>query len=237
MKIVLSGMLDTLNTKRQTATLTVRRRGKDAPQSDSVQLRFHSPEAFTAFASRHTKGTHLLLTGLLRLQQVPLLDPATRAPVTGSQGKEVTQPQLSLEVREARRVEWHDEGDLLYAHGLVSVVDTREGLRQSAAGLPYLRVRVAYNHFKRPHESEAQADFYDLVAFGGTAESLANLEKGERFLLEHAIPTTHSYALRDLSLADGSPVMRQGIELTLREFSYLPRPRARDARPESALPF
>lgn len=239
MKILLTGTVQRHLDKQHTATLVVSRRARDGHVAETLELRFSGDEAYRAFKERHAVGEGVQVTGLLRQAHAPLRDRATRKPLVGANGRELRLTSLAVEVREHRPFSRIEEGDTLYAHGLVGVVDRRDGLKHSSAGLPYLRMRVAYNHFKRRDEVEGQADFYDLVAFGQLAESLANLDKGDRFLIDQAIPGTSSYEMRDLTHSDGTPVARQTVELALREFTYLPRPRAQSLAPaiEEPMPF
>lgn len=226
MKVFLTCSIQSFNDKRQVAVCDLRRRSKEGPVVEVVLLRFPHPEPYKEFKSRHAVGESVQVFGLLRQVQALIIDPGTRKPVKRSNGLEILEATLAVEVHEHRNVVRPEEADNFWAFGIVSIVDKRDGLRHSASGIPYLKLRVAYNHYKRSNETEGQADFYDLVAFGGQAESLNNLDKGDRFLVDHALPASNTYAVRELTFADGSPVMRTNLELMLREFTFLPRPRA-----------
>lgn len=225
MKVFLTCTVQSFNDKRQVAVCDLRRRSKDGPVVEVLLLRFAHQEPYKEFKSRYAVNDSVQVFGLLRQLQALVVDPGTRKPVKRSNGTEILEATLAVEVHEHRSVVRPEDADNFWAFGIVGVVDKRDGLRHSANGVPYLKLRVAYNHYKRSNESEGQADFYDLVAFGGQAESLANLDKGDRFLVDHALPASNAYALRELTFADGTPVMRSSLELTLREFTFLPRPR------------
>ncbi|MEB3222280.1 MAG: hypothetical protein VKS61_09405 [Candidatus Sericytochromatia bacterium] len=237
MKLLLTGTVQHHHDDRHEATLKAMRRTRDGLSAEAFLLRFVSPDAYREFCGRHPQGAGVQVTGLVRQARTPLRDRATGSPLHGAGGNALHEQVLTLEVRESRSQEPPADGDLLYAHGMVGLVDKREGLKTSANGLPWLRVRVAYNHYKRPTEAEGQADYYDLVAFGPLAEGLAGLERGDRFIVDHAIPATSPYELREAAHSDGTPVTRRGLELTLKEFTFLPRLRATQRPEPEALPF
>ena len=57
-------------------------------------------------------------------------------------------------------------------------------LRTSAAGKPYLRVRLAVKPFVSGADQETETLFYDVVAFGSLAEHTAkSLHKGDRVVV------------------------------------------------------
>jgi single-strand DNA-binding protein len=57
-------------------------------------------------------------------------------------------------------------------------------LRTSAAGKPYLRVRLAVKPFVSGADQEPETLFYDVVAFGSLAEHTAkSLHKGDRVVV------------------------------------------------------
>jgi hypothetical protein len=221
MKILLTGSVQSFADKKGTVVLESHRKAKEGPAMETFYLKFHNDEAYQAFKGRYALGDGVQVIGLLRQVQAPIVDRGTKKPIQGSNGKDLRNSLLAVEVKEHKAVQ-RDEFDTLYAHGMVTVVEKRE-LGKSASGLSYLKARVVYNHYKRPDEDQGQADFYNLVAFGGQAESLDNLEKGHRFVIDYAIPSLDTYEVRDASHSDGTPVMRNGLEMVLREFTYLPR--------------
>jgi hypothetical protein len=237
MKILLTGQVLHHHDDRAEVTLVAQRRTREGHSPETFTLKFGQAEGFREFRSRHTEGAHVQVVGLLRQVRHGLVDQATGQPLVGTSGKPLQQQVMAVEVREHRTHEPSKDGDTLYAHGLVGLVDKREGLKLSASGLPWLRVRVAYNHYKRAGEAEGQADFYDLVAFGQVAESLANLERGDRFIVDQAVPATSPYEARDVRHSDGATVMRQALELAVRDFTFLPRNRAAQREEAEALPF
>lgn len=236
MKILVTGTLQSFADKKETAVLESARKAKEGAVTETFYLRFHSPEAYADFKTRYRPGDGIQVIGLVRQVQVPLLDRQTKAPLVGTTGRELRNALLAVEVREHKPQPASADGfDTIYVHGLVGIVEKRE-LRASASGLNVLKLRVAYNHFKRHDEPEGQADFYDMVAFGARAESLDNMDKGDRLLIDHAVLTSGAYEMRDLTHADGTPVTRNGPEMTLRDFSFLPRQRA-ESRSGEEIPF
>ncbi|MEB3284804.1 MAG: single-stranded DNA-binding protein [Candidatus Sericytochromatia bacterium] len=225
MKVSLSCSLQSFSDKRQAVICDLRRSSKEGPVIEVVMLRFAHQDSYKSFKNQHRTGDSVQVFGLLRQMQSFVVDPASRKPVKRSDGSEILEAGLAVEVREHRPIPRPEDTDHFWAFGIVGVVDKRDGLRVSAAGTSYLRMRVAYNHYKRANETEGQADFYDLIAFGGQAESLLNLEKGDRFLVDYALPASHTYAMRDLTFADGTPIKKSGLELRVREFTFLPRSR------------
>jgi hypothetical protein len=221
MKILLTGAIQSFADKKGTVVLESTRKAKEAPVKETFYLKFHSDEAFGAFKGRYALGDGVQVIGLLRQVQTPILDRVTKKSIQGNNGRDLRNGLLAVEVKEHKGVT-RDEFDTFYAHGLVTLIDKRE-LSKSGSGLSYLKARVAYNHYKRPDEEQGQADFYNLVAFGGQAESLDNLEKGNRFVVDYAIPALDAYEMRDATHSDGAAITRNGLELMLREFSYLPR--------------
>ncbi|MEB3328879.1 MAG: hypothetical protein VKQ33_06570 [Candidatus Sericytochromatia bacterium] len=237
MRILLTGEVLQHLDDRGESTLIAQRRTRDGQTPETFTLRFSQPEAFRDFRTRHAAGTAVQIVGLLRQVRTTLLDQATGQPLVSTAGKPLQQQVLAVEVREHRTHERTQADDTLYAHGLVGLVDKREGLKLSASGLPWLRIRVAYNHYKRPGEAEGQADYYDLVAFGQVAEGLATLDRGDRLLVDQAVPATSPYEARDVRHSDGTTVMRHGLELTVRDFTFLPRPRSGQREAPEAVPF
>lgn len=221
MKILLTGAVQSFADKKGTVVLECARKAKEGTATETFYLKFHSDDAYQTFKGRYALGDGVQVIGLLRQVQTPILDRVTKKPIQGTNGKDLRNSLLAVEVKEHKPIK-RDEFDTLYAHGLVGMVEKRE-LAQSASGLSYIKARVAYNHYKRPDEEQGQADFYSLVAFGGQAESLDNLEKGHRFVIDYAVPSLDAYEMRDVTHSDGTPVTRNGLELLLREFSYLPR--------------
>ncbi|MDB5095800.1 MAG: hypothetical protein JWM80_221 [Cyanobacteria bacterium RYN_339] len=221
MKILLTGSVQSFADKKGTVVLEALRKAKDGPAVETFYLKFHSDESYQAFKGRYALGDGVQVIGLLRQVPVPIVDRVTKKPIQGSNGRDLRNSLLAVEVKEHKAVQ-RDELDTLYAHGIVSIVEKRE-LAKSASGLSYLKARVAYNHYKRPDEEQGQADFYNLVCFGGQAESLDNLEKGQRFVIDYAVPSLDSYDMRDVAHSDGTPISRNGLELLVREFSFLPR--------------
>lgn len=221
MKILLTGAVQSFADKKGTVVLESTRKAKEGPATETFYLKFHSDEAYQNFKGRYALGDGVQIIGLLRQVQTPLLDRVTKKPLVGTNGRELRNALFSVEVKEHKPCK-REEFDTLYAHGVVTVVDRRD-LATSASGLSYLKCRVAYNHYKRQDEEQGQGDYYGLIAFGSQAESLDNLEKGNRFVIDYAIPSLDPYEMRDLTHSDGTPVSRNGMELMLREFSYLPR--------------
>jgi hypothetical protein len=224
MKILLTGTIHSFADKKGTAVVEAKRRAKEGVVAETFYLKFHNDDAYREFKGRYALGAGLQVIGLLRQVQTPLLDRVTKQPLIGTNGRELRQALLSVEVKEHKPIQRVEEYDTLYAHGMVGVVEKKD-LRQSAAGLSYLTCRVAYNHFKRPDEAEGQGDFYNLIAFGAQAESLNNLDRGDKFLIDYGVPALDAYEMRDITHSDGTPVTRNGLEIMLREFTYLPRPR------------
>lgn len=224
MKILLTGTIQSFADKKGTAVLEAKRRSKEGPQVETFYLKFHSDDAFREFKGRYALGAGVQVIGLLRQVQTPILDRATKKPLLGSNGRELRNALLAVEVKEHKPYQQVDEFDTIYVHGMVGMVDKKE-LRQSGSGMSYLKARVAYNHYKRPGEEEGQADFYSVVAFGSTAESLNNLDKGDKFIVDYGVIALDTYEMRDVFHSDSSPVSRNGLEIAIREFSYLPRSR------------
>jgi hypothetical protein len=221
MKILLTGAVQSFADKKGTVVLESTRKAKEGPSIETFYLKFHNDEAYQAFKGRYALGDGVQIIGLLRQVQTPLLDRVTKKVLQGSNGKDLRNTLLAVEVKEHKPVQ-RDEFDTLYAHGMVTLVDKRD-LATSSTGLSYLKGRVVYNHFKRQDEEQGQADFYNVVCFGSQAESLDNLDKGNRFVIDYAIPSLDTYEMRDITHSDGTPVSRNGLDLMLREFSYLPR--------------
>lgn len=224
MKILLTGTIQSYADKKGTAVLEAKRRSKEGPQVETFYLKFHNEDAFREFKGRYALGAGVQVIGLMRQVQTPILDRVTKKPVMGSNGRELRNSLLSIEVKEHKAFKNQDEFDTIYVHGMVGVVDKKE-LRQSGSGLSYLKARVAYNHYKRPGEDEGQGDFYSIVAFGGQADSLNNLEKGDKFIIDYGVIQVDTYEMRDAFHSDNSPISRNGLEIAVREFSYLPRSR------------
>ena len=66
----------------------------------------------------------------------------------------------------------------------VGTLSTDPELRTSAAGKPYLRVRLAVKPFVTGADQEPETLFYDVVAFGSLAEHTAkSLHKGDRIVV------------------------------------------------------
>jgi hypothetical protein len=63
---------------------------------------------------------------------------------------------------------------------------------------------------------------------------LNNLERGDKFLIDYGVPALDPYEMRDITHSDGTPVTRNGLEIALREFSYLPRFRQTGPAPLAA---
>lgn len=223
MKILLTGAVQSFADKKGTVVLESTRKAKEGPVTETFYLKFHSDEAYQAFKGLYRLGSGVQVIGLVRQIQTPLVDRGTKKPIQGTTGKDLRNTLLAVEVKEHKAVT-RDEFDTLYVHGMVGIVEKRE-LRQSASGKNWIKLRVAYNHFKRPDEEKGQADFYDLVAFGNTATSLDNMEKGTRFLIDHAVPSLNPYEMKDIAHSDGTPVTRNSPELMLWDFSFLPRER------------
>ena len=223
MKILLTGSVQSFADKKGTVVLEVLRKTKEGPVAETFYLKFHQDEAYNEFKSRYVQGDGVQVIGLVRQIQTPLVDRETKKPLVGTNGRDLRNTLLAVEVREHKKIT-RDETDTIYAHGLVGVV-SKEEMRQSANGLAYVKLRVAYNHFKRPDETEGQADFYNLVAFGRQAESLDNMDKGDKFVIDYAALSHNSYEMRDMTHSDGTAISRNSPELVLREFSYLPRSR------------
>jgi hypothetical protein len=223
MKILVTGAIQSFADKKETVVLEVNRKAKEGPVLETFYLKFHSKEAYDAFKGQYKAGDGVQVIGLVRQVQTPLLDRKTKEPLKGTNGYELRNTLLAIEVREHKSVT-RDEFDTLYAHGVVGVVEKKE-LKQSASGLAYMKARVAYNHFKRKDEEQGQADFYNIVAFGGQAESLELLEKGDKFVIDYGVVSLNPYEMRDVSHSDGTAVTRNGPEITVREFSFLPRGR------------
>jgi hypothetical protein len=238
MKILLTGSVQSFADKKETVVLESNRKAKEGPVLETFYLKFHTKDAYDAFKGRYKAGDHVQVIGLVRQVQTPLLDRKTKEPLKGDKGYELRNPLLAVEVREHKPA-LADEFDTIYAHGIVGIVDKKE-LKQSAGGLSYLRARVAYNHFKRQDEEQGQGDFYSIVAFGGQAESLDLLEKGDKFVIDFGVIALSPYEMRDLTHSDGTPVTRNGPEITVREFSFHPRGRqeaAAPARSGEEIPF
>jgi Single-strand binding protein family len=223
MKILLTGAIQSFADKKETVVLESNRKAKEGPMLETFYLKFHNQEAYDAFKGRYKAGDHVQVIGLLRQVQTPLLDRKTKEPLQGDKGYELRNSLMAVEVREHKPA-LKDEFDTIYAHGVVGIVDKKE-LRQSAGGLTYLNARVAYNHIKRQDEEKGQADFYNIVAFGGQAESLDLLEKGDKVVIDYGVVSLNPYEMRDLTHSDGTPVTRNGPEITIREFSFHPRGR------------
>lgn len=223
MKILLTGSVQSFADKKGTVVLEVLRKAKEGPVAETFYLKFHQDDAYQEFKSRYVPGDGVQVIGLVRQIQTPLVDRETKKPIAGAHGRDLRNTLLAVEVREHKKIA-RDEADTIYAHGLVGVV-SKEEMRQSASGVSYVKLRVAYNHFKRPDESEGQADFYNLVAFGRQAESLDNMEKGDKFVIDYAIMSHNPYEMREISHSDGTAITRNSPELVLKEFSYLPRSR------------
>ncbi|HEY9722990.1 MAG TPA: single-stranded DNA-binding protein [Oscillatoriaceae cyanobacterium] len=221
MKILLTGSVQSFADKKGTVVLESVRKAKEAPITETFYLKFHSDDAYQDFKSRYKAGDGVQVIGLVRQVQTPIIDRVTKKTIQGTHGKDLRNTLLAVEVKE-HKPHTRDEFDTLYAHGIVSVVK-KEDLRQSGSGLPYLKLRVVFNHYKRPDEEEGQADFYNLVAFGGQAESLDGLDKGDRFVLDYGVIASSPYEMRDVAHSDGTAITRNGPELVLREFTYLPR--------------
>lgn len=221
MKIILTGTLSALSDAKLTAVVDSQRRTKEGTATETFYLKFRTDELYEEFKGHYAIGDGVLAQGLLRQVQTPILDKATRKALSGATGLELRNTLLAVEVREHRPTILA-ETDWLMAHGLVGIVD-KKPLKQTASGLAYLQARVAFNHYKREGESQPQADFYNLVVYGPTAESLDNLEKGDRFVIDMAVPSNNPYPLKDTTFADGAPVVRNSPEFTLRDFSFLPR--------------
>jgi hypothetical protein len=196
-------------------------------------LKFYNEDAYREFKGRYDVDAGVQVIGLLRQVQASLVDRVTKSPLVGTNGRDLRHALLSVEVKEHKAIQRQDEYDTLYAHGMVGIVEKKD-LRQSGSGLSYLKLRVAYNHFKRPDEAEGQGDFYNLIAFGAQAESLNNLERGDKFLIDYGVPALDPYEMRDITHSDGTPVTRNGLEIALREFSYLPRFRQTGPAPLAA---
>lgn len=232
MKILLTGAVQSFADKKGTVVLESTRKAKEGPVTETFYLKFHSDEAYQAFKGVYRLGSGVQVIGLVRQIQTPLVDRGTKKPIQGANGKDLRNTLLAIEVKEHKPIT-RDEFDTLYAHGMVGIVEKQE-LRQTANGLSWIKLRVAYNHYKRHDEEQGQADFYNLVAFGSTATSLDNMEKGRKFLIDYAIPSLNAYEMKDVSHSDGSAVTRNAPELTLREFSYLPRERHEHEHPVAA---
>lgn len=224
MKILLTGTVQSYADKKGTVVLEAKRRAKEGAVAETFYLKFHNEDAYGEFKGRYALNASVQVIGLLRQVLTPLIDRVTKQPLIGTNGRELRNALLSIEVKEHKGIQLQDDHDTLYAHGMVGLVEKQE-LRQSASGVSYLKARVAYNHFKRRDEAEGQGDFYNLIAFGAQAESLNNLEKGDRFLIDFGVPALDPYEMRDITHSDGTPVTRNGLEIALREFSYLPRAR------------
>jgi single-stranded DNA-binding protein len=224
MKILLTGAVQSFADKKETVVFESSRKSKDGPVLETFYLKFHSAEAYTNFKGRYKAGDGVQVIGLVRQVQTPLLDRVTKAPLVGASGYELRNTLLAIEVKE-HKPHQRDEFDTLYAHGVVGIVEKKE-LRQSAGGVAFLNARVAYNHYKRPDEEKGQADFYNIVAFRGQAESLDQLEKGDKIVIDYGEISLSPYEMRDVGHSDGSAVTRNGPEITVREFSFLPRGRA-----------
>lgn len=224
MKILLTGTIQSFADKKGTAVLEAKRRSKEGPQVETFYLKFHNEDAFREFKGRYALGAGVQVIGLLRQVQTPILDRGTKQPILGTNGRELRNALLSVEVKEHKAFQHQDEFDTIYVHGMVGLVDKKD-LRQSGSGVSYLKARVAYNHYKRPGEDEGQADFYSIVAFSGQADSLNNLEKGDKFIIDYGVIALDTYEVRDVAHSDGTPVSRNGLEIAIREFSYLPRSR------------
>jgi single-strand DNA-binding protein len=66
----------------------------------------------------------------------------------------------------------------------IGTLSTDPELRSSAAGKPYLRVRLAVKPFVSGADQETETLFYDVVAFGSLAEHAAkSLHKGDRVVV------------------------------------------------------
>lgn len=230
MKILLTGTIQSFADKKGTAVLEAKRRSKEGPQVETFYLKFHNEDAFREFKGRYALGAGVQVIGLLRQVQTPIVDRVTKKPLVGTNGRELRNALLSVEVKEHKAFKNLDEFDTIYVHGMVGMVDKKD-LRQSGNGLSYLKARVAYNHYKRPGEDEGQGDFYSVVAFGGQADSLNNLEKGDKFIIDYGVIALDTYEMRDITHSDGSPVSRNGLEIAIREFSYLPRSRQSGSAP------
>ena len=223
MKILLTGAVQSFADKKETVVLESNRRSKEGPVLETFYLKFHGKEAYDAFKGRYKAGDHVQVIGLLRQVQTPLLDRKTKEPLQGTKGYELRNTLFAVEVREHRPA-LKDEFDTIYAHGVVGIVEKKE-LKQSSGGVAYLSARVAYNHFKRQDEEHGQADFYNVIAFRGQAESLDLLEKGDKFVIDYGEVSLNPYEMRDVTHSDGTPVTRNGPEITIRDFSFHPRGR------------
>ena len=221
MKILLTGAIQSFADTKETVVLEATRKAKDGPVLETFYLKFHTKEAYDAFKGRYKAGDGVQVIGLVRQVQTPLLDRGTREPLKGPSGHELRNTLLAVEVREHKPAP-RDEFDTIYAHGMVGLIEKKE-LRQSASGLPYMQGRVAYNHFKREDEAQGQGDFYNIVVFGGQADSLNLLEKGDRFLIDYGVIALSPYEMRDVTHSDGTPVTRNGPEIIVREFTFLGR--------------
>src|ERR1035437_1450000 len=163
MKILLTGAVQSFADKKGTAVLEAVRKAKEGPAKETFYLKFYSDEAYQAFKERYAVGDGVQVIGLLRQVQIPLVDCVTKTPLQGSNGRELRNSLLSVEVKEHKPAT-RDEFDTLYAHGLVTIVDKRD-LAQSAGGKSYLKARVVYQHYKLPDEEQGIGDFYNVIAF------------------------------------------------------------------------
>lgn len=221
MKILLTGAIQSFADKKGTVVLESIRKAKEGPVTETFYLKFHSDEAYQAFKGLYRLGSGVQVIGLVRQIQTPLVDRGTKKALTGHNGKDLRNTLLAVEVKEHKAVT-RDEFDTLYAHGVVSIIE-KQDLRQTGSGRNWIKLRVAYYHYKRHDEERGQADFYNLVAFGHTATSLDNMEKGRRFLVDYAVPALNPYEMKDVAHSDGTPVTRNSPEMTLWDFSFLPR--------------
>jgi hypothetical protein len=240
MKILITGAIQSFADKKETVVLESNRKAKEGPSLETFYLKFHNKEAYDAFKGRYKAGDGVQVIGLVRQVQTPLLDRKTKEPIKGDKGYDLRNTLLAIEVRE-HKPHVKDEFDTIYAHGIVSMVEKKE-LKQSANGLAYMRARVVYSHYKRHDEEQGQGDFYNIVIFGGQAESLDLLEKGDKFVIDYGVVSLNPYEMRDLTHSDGTPVTRNSPEITVREFSFHPRGRqeaavAADARAGEEIPF
>lgn len=239
MKILLTGAVQSFADKKGTVVLEATRKAKEGPITETFYLKFHNEDAYHDFKGRYTLGAGVQIIGLVRQVQTPVVDRVTKQPIQGMNGKDLRNALLAVEVKEHKALN-RDEFDTLYAHGIVTMIEKKE-MKETGNGLKYLKARVAYNHFKRADEEQGQGDYYNIIAFGGQAESLDNLDKGDRFVIDYGVLSANPYEMRDAAHSDGTAITRNAPEMVMREFSFLPRNRQTGdlptARNSEEIPF
>jgi hypothetical protein len=220
MRCVVTGEIRQYLDDSRCVLLNSRRKTRQDEETLAWRLTFIKDETYEEFKAMYVSGDSCAVYGILNQGRVLLRDEANQQVLKGPQGHDLTLTHLEVDVR-GHLPMVQGEQDWCFAHGLVTLVEDPI-LKQSQGGLAYTRLKVAYNRAAGRTRGDG-ADFYQTVAFGAQAERLSSLRKGDRIVLDHALPSLQRYEMRDLLHSNGAPVIRHVPELLVREFGVVSR--------------